>query len=73
MGVNAVTVVLYIYMFFRLIINDSIQSGTQIPYIKHAQEEGYGVLVMNTNSNYQTNKSTGTRSRIRVSSLSGAT
>ncbi|XP_068231258.1 cotranscriptional regulator ARB2A [Palaemon carinicauda] len=35
----------------RLIINDSLDWGTQIPFIKKAQEIGYGILVMNTNDN----------------------
>ncbi|XP_033107488.1 myb-like protein X isoform X2 [Anneissia japonica] len=35
----------------RLIINDCLDSGTQIPYIKRAKEEGYEVLVLNTNEN----------------------
>ncbi|XP_069973598.1 cotranscriptional regulator ARB2A-like [Penaeus vannamei] len=37
----------------RLIINDSLESGTQIPYIKKAKKAGYAVLVMNTNDNYR--------------------
>ncbi|KAK9508114.1 hypothetical protein O3M35_007847 [Rhynocoris fuscipes] len=36
-----------------LIINDSLDSGTQIPYIRKAQELGYGVYVLNTNDNYR--------------------
>lgn len=35
-----------------LIINQSIEHGTQIPYIKHANSLGYDVLVTNTNLNY---------------------
>ncbi|XP_063956056.1 cotranscriptional regulator ARB2A homolog [Lytechinus pictus] len=35
----------------KLIINDCLDSGTQLPYIKKALEEGYEVLVMNTNEN----------------------
>ncbi|XP_061428258.1 cotranscriptional regulator FAM172A homolog [Lethenteron reissneri] len=35
----------------RLIINDCLDSGTQIPYIKQAMEEGYGVVVLNPNDN----------------------
>lgn len=49
----------------RLIINDSIESGTQIPFIKEAQKEGYGVLVMNTNDNRRTKD--GKRVKIRGS------
>ncbi|NXD84403.1 F172A protein, partial [Halcyon senegalensis] len=36
----------------RLIINEDLDSGTQIPYIKRAAEEGYGVIVLNPNENY---------------------
>ncbi|KAM9587029.1 cotranscriptional regulator ARB2A isoform 4-T7 [Morphnus guianensis] len=36
----------------RLIINEDLDSGTQIPYIKRAIEEGYGVIVLNPNENY---------------------
>ncbi|GBN47264.1 Protein FAM172A [Araneus ventricosus] len=35
----------------RLIINDSLNSGTQLPYIKRAKGLGYGVIVLNTNDN----------------------
>ncbi|KAF7687306.1 cotranscriptional regulator FAM172A homolog [Silurus meridionalis] len=35
----------------RLIINDNLDSGTQIPFIKKAMEEGYGVIVLNPNEN----------------------
>ncbi|XP_032829609.1 cotranscriptional regulator ARB2A homolog isoform X2 [Petromyzon marinus] len=35
----------------RLIINDCLDSGTQIPYIKRAMKEGYGVVVLNPNDN----------------------
>lgn len=35
----------------RLIINENLESGTQIPYIKRAMVEGYGVVVLNTNQN----------------------
>ncbi|XP_069695225.1 FAM172 family protein homolog CG10038 isoform X2 [Periplaneta americana] len=34
-----------------LIINDSLKSGTQIPFIKRARELGYAILVMNPNDN----------------------
>lgn len=37
----------------RLIINDCLDSGTQLPFIKKAQEEGYAILVLNTNLNVQ--------------------
>jgi len=35
----------------RLIINDDLDKGTQLPYIKRAREEGYAVMVLNTNNN----------------------
>ncbi|CAL4121757.1 unnamed protein product, partial [Meganyctiphanes norvegica] len=35
----------------RLIINDTLESGTQLPFIKQAIKESYGVIVMNTNYN----------------------
>ncbi|XP_071039132.1 cotranscriptional regulator ARB2A homolog isoform X2 [Parasteatoda tepidariorum] len=37
----------------RLIINDCLNSGTQMPYIKRAKGLGYGVIVLNTNDNKQ--------------------
>ncbi|XP_070542343.1 cotranscriptional regulator ARB2A homolog [Ptychodera flava] len=36
-----------------LIININLESGTQIPYIRRAKENGYGVIVFNTNENYE--------------------
>lgn len=39
-----------------LIINHSIDHGTQIPYIKKAIELGYDVLITNTNNNSVVNK-----------------
>ncbi|ELU03974.1 hypothetical protein CAPTEDRAFT_148827 [Capitella teleta] len=35
----------------RLIMNNSLDNGTQLPYIKRAVKEGYGVIVTNTNFN----------------------
>ncbi|XP_064609750.1 cotranscriptional regulator ARB2A-like [Liolophura sinensis] len=35
----------------RLIINDNLKSGTQLPFIKRAVDSGYGVIVFNTNEN----------------------
>lgn len=35
----------------RLIINDNLNTGTQLPFIKRAIGLGYGVLVLNTNDN----------------------
>ncbi|XP_061528226.1 cotranscriptional regulator FAM172A homolog isoform X3 [Phycodurus eques] len=36
----------------RLIINQDLDSGTQIPFIAKAMEEGYSVIVLNPNENY---------------------
>ncbi|XP_037954347.1 FAM172 family protein homolog CG10038 [Teleopsis dalmanni] len=36
-----------------LIINNSIDHGTQIPYIKQAKSLGYDILITNTNDNYR--------------------
>ncbi|PFX16651.1 protein FAM172A-like [Stylophora pistillata] len=36
----------------RLIINDDLESGTMLPYIKRATQEGYGVFITNGNENY---------------------
>lgn len=36
----------------RLIINEDLDSGTQIPYIRKAVEDGYGIIVLNPNENY---------------------
>ena len=30
-------------------MNDSLESGTQLPYIKEAIKDGFGVMVLNTN------------------------
>jgi hypothetical protein len=35
----------------RLIINDCLDSGTQIPYVREAQKLGFAVLVLNSNLN----------------------
>uniref|UniRef100_A0A182IL43 AB hydrolase-1 domain-containing protein n=1 Tax=Anopheles atroparvus TaxID=41427 RepID=A0A182IL43_ANOAO len=48
-----------------LIINDCLDSGTQIPYVNKARELGYEVLLLNTNDNYRTVE--GTRKSIRGS------
>ncbi|CAH0399589.1 unnamed protein product [Chilo suppressalis] len=36
-----------------LIINENLDKGTQIPYIKKAIAKDYGVMILNTNDNYQ--------------------
>jgi hypothetical protein len=41
----------------RLIINEGLEIGSQIPYIRRAQAAGYAVIVTNTNLNdYQSPK-----------------
>jgi len=35
----------------RLIINDDLEKGSQMPYIERAAKEGYEVLVLNANLN----------------------
>lgn len=40
----------------RLIMNQSINHGTQIPYINEARKLGYEVLVLNTNDNERNGK-----------------
>lgn len=37
----------------RLIINDNLSTGTQLPFIEKAISEGYAVVVTNTNDNYR--------------------
>lgn len=44
------------YFYYSLIINDCLDSGTQIPYIKQAQAKGYGIIVLNSNDNYRGDK-----------------
>lgn len=39
-----------------LIINDSINSGTVIPYINKAKDDGFDVIITNTNDNYRNGK-----------------
>ena len=36
-----------------LIINENLEVGTQIAYIKKALDLGYSVVVLNTNNNYE--------------------
>ena len=42
----------YVLHRYRLIINDDLSKGTQIPYIERAVKEGYQVMVLNTNRNH---------------------
>lgn len=48
---------LYLLYIPSLIINENMEKGTQIPYIKEAKSEGYAVLVMNTNDNRRNGRS----------------
>lgn len=40
----------------RLIVNDSLNSGTQLPFVKRAEGLGYEVIVLNTNDNSREGK-----------------
>lgn len=44
-----------------LIINHSLESGTQIPYVNKGRELGYEVLLTNTNDNYRKAAGGGTK------------
>ncbi len=45
-------IILYIYIFcIRLIINEGLEIGSQIAYIRRARAAGYAVIVTNTNLN----------------------
>ena len=46
------TLVYYTCICSRLIINDCLDSGTQLPFIHRAAREGYGVMVLNGNLNH---------------------
>ncbi|GAB6028345.1 hypothetical protein CHUAL_002516 [Chamberlinius hualienensis] len=50
----------------RLIMNDCLDSGTQIPFIEEALKQGYGVVVLNSNDNSVVDE-TGKRLKIRGS------
>lgn len=39
------------YSIVRLIINENLTVGSQIEYIRRAREQGYAVIVTNTNLN----------------------
>lgn len=42
----------YLYFFsIRLIINEGLEIGSQIEYIRRAQAAGYAIIVTNTNLN----------------------
>ena len=40
-----------IYFLRKLIINNDVSKGTQLPYIEEAKKLGLGVVVFNTNQN----------------------
>ena len=52
--------------FFRLIINDNLDCGTQLPFIKKAVDDGFGVMVLNTNLNYVTQEGEEVPVRVRI-------
>ena len=37
-------------------INNGLDEGTQLPYIRRAKQLGYAVLILNTNDNYRDNR-----------------
>ncbi|XP_008485635.1 cotranscriptional regulator FAM172A-like, partial [Diaphorina citri] len=41
----------FVFYLHIIIINKDLKSGTQLSYIRKAKDEGYGVIVMNTNDN----------------------
>lgn len=47
------SILLFFLQISSLIINNSLNHGTQLPYIKKAQELGYSIIVTNTNDNYR--------------------
>ena len=48
----------------KLIINEDINTGSQVPYIQRAMEAGYGVIVLNTNLNEATINDTPRKIRV---------
>jgi len=42
---------------YRLMTEHSFNHGTQLPYIKWALADGFGVMVMNTNDNRRNGRS----------------
>ena len=42
---------MFFFLNWRLIINDCLDSGTQLPFIREGIKEGYGIIVMNPNLN----------------------
>ncbi|XP_071845777.1 cotranscriptional regulator ARB2A homolog [Apostichopus japonicus] len=53
----------------RLIVNDCLDSGTQLPYIKRAKQMGFEVMVLNSNLNKAANQD-GKETSVRGSSNS---
>jgi len=43
--------VIVVWRFDRLIMNNDLDKGSQIPYIERAMKEGFEVVVLNTNLN----------------------
>lgn len=54
--INVYKMYIILLFTFSLIINHSLDHGTQLPYIRKAEAEGYDVLVMNSNDNYRNGK-----------------
>ena len=41
---------------YSLVINNGLDEGTQLPFIRRAKKLGYAVLVLNTNDNMRNNR-----------------
>uniref|UniRef100_A0A915E7R3 Arb2 domain-containing protein n=1 Tax=Ditylenchus dipsaci TaxID=166011 RepID=A0A915E7R3_9BILA len=54
----------------KLIINESLEVGSQLPYIRKCQLRGWSVLVMNTNDNFYYYVPSGCSSQLQSSSCS---
>ena len=50
-------------MGVSLLINSSLNEGSQLPYIERALRSGYGVLVLNTNDNTRNGRGIPVRKR----------
>lgn len=59
-------IILFSGLNSRLIINDCLDSGTQLPFIDWGIKEGYGVIVANTNYNTANDSKDGEEIRVRT-------
>ena len=46
-----IVTIMIIPFVFRVIINDSLDKGSMIPWVKRAAKEGYAVVILNPNEN----------------------